>query len=84
MSALRKAVRRICLHNTSFVYVSEVKVRLGAIMSFKIRSSAMFVYISEVKVRLGAIMSVKISSSAMFVHITCPPEASSVAIFVCM
>jgi len=38
----------ICLHHvtsTIFVYISEAKVRLGAILSSISRSSAMFVYV---------------------------------------
>jgi len=44
VTARGKFGRRICLRTKSFVYISQVKVRLGAIMSAEIRSSAMFVY----------------------------------------
>jgi len=39
-------IRHIFLYTTSFVYVSEVKFTLGAVMSAKIRSFAMFLYIT--------------------------------------
>ena len=53
-------MRHNCLNNTSFVYTSEVKVRLGVILSAEIRKSNIFVEIGRPPAS---------RSSAMFVDI---------------
>ena len=67
-------IRHICIYTTSFVYISDVKVRLGAIWYGIIRSSALFVYVLrhlftyQSKGGLGAKQSGIIRSSAIFVY----------------
>ena len=68
----------ICLHHVTiaiFVYISEVKVRIGAILSTIIRSAAIIVYIIR---HLFTHQSLKFR----FVYTTWPPGARSAAIFV--
>jgi len=51
---------------TSFVYISETKVRLGAIQSEIITLSTILVYVSEAKVRLDATLYAEIRSTTKF------------------
>ena len=41
-----KVVRHTCLHTTPFVYISKVKVTLGAKLFVEIKSYAMFIDIT--------------------------------------
>jgi len=68
--------RHICLDTTSHVYISDVKVRLGATLSAEIKSSAMFVNITwPQEARLPAffvyiLRHVVIDPDRIFVYIT--------------